>query len=99
MRRQLAAVLFLIVTGSTAAPAANDFPYGPSLAFTVYRNGEEVGQHTLYFQNEGANRTVTVAVHLSVKALRVIAYRYAHSSKEVWDGKALQRLDARTDEN
>jgi hypothetical protein len=99
MRRQLAAVLFLLVTGSTAATAANDFPYGPSLAFTVYRNGEEVGQHTLSFQNEGANRTVTVAVHLSVKTLGVIAYRYSHNSKEVWNGNALQRLDARTDDN
>ncbi len=99
MRRQLAAVLFLVVTGSTAAPAANDFPYGPSLAFTVYRNGEEVGRHTLSFQNEGAHRTVTVAVNLSVKALGVTAYRYSHASKEVWDGNALQRLDTRTDDN
>jgi Family of unknown function (DUF6134) len=99
MGRQLAAVVFLFVTGSTVAAAANDFPYGRTLAFAIYRNGEEVGHHTLSFQNEGANRTVTVAVDLSVKALGVTAYRYSHNSREMWSGNALQRLDARTDDN
>lgn len=99
MRRQLATALFLIVTGSTAAPAANDFPYGQTLAFAIYRNGQEVGHHTLSFHNEGSNRTVTVAVDLAVKAMGVTAYRYSHNSKEVWSGNALQALDARTDDN
>jgi hypothetical protein len=99
MDRQLAAVIFLVVTGSTAAAAANDFPYGRTLAFAVYRNGEEVGRHTLSFQNEGASRTVTVAVNLSVKTLGVTAYRYSHDSREMWNDKALQWLDTRTDDN
>ncbi len=99
MRRQLAAGIVLIVTGATAAPAANDFPYGKTLAFAVYRNGEEVGRHTLSFHNEGASRTVTVAVDLAVKALGVTAYRYSHNGKEVWNGGALQALDTRTDDN
>lgn len=99
MRKQIAAALVLIVTGSTAAPAANDFPYGRTLAFTIYRNGQEVGHHTLSFQHEGADRTVTVAVDLAVKALGVTAYRYVHHSREVWSGNALQTLDTRTDDN
>ena len=37
MRRQLAAALVVTVMGSTAVAAANDFPYGRSLAFTVDR--------------------------------------------------------------
>lgn len=99
MRRQLAAALVVIVTGSAATAGANDFPYGRSLAFTVYRNGQEIGHHTLSFQNEGANRTVTVAVDLAVKALGVTAYRYIHRSHEVWSGSTLQALEARTDDN
>ncbi len=99
MHRQIAATLLLIVTGSTAAPAANDFPYGATLAFTIYRNGVEIGHHTLSFQHEGPNRTVTVAIDLAVKALGVTAYRYVHSSREVWNGNALQALEARTDDN
>ena len=37
MRRQLTVALAVIVTGSTAAAAANDFPYGQTLAFAIYR--------------------------------------------------------------
>ena len=65
MRRQLAAALAVVVTGSTAAAAANDFPYGQTLAFAIYRNGQEIGHHKLFFQNEGASRTVTVAIDLA----------------------------------
>ena len=99
MRRQLAVALAVIVTGSTAAAAANDFAYDRSLAFTVYRNGTEIGHHTISFQNEGVNRKVTVAIDLAVKALGVTAYRYIHNSHEVWSGNALQALEARTDDN
>ena len=99
MRRRLAATFLLIVTGPTAAPAANDFPYGENLSFTVFRNGQEIGRHTLSFQHEGPNRTVTVAIDLAVKALGITAYRYVHNSTEVWNGNALQALDARTDDN
>jgi hypothetical protein len=99
MRRGFAAVLAVIVTGSTAAAAANDFPYGQTLAFAIYRNGQEIGHHKLSFASEGTSRTVTVAVDLAVKAMGVTAYRYVHSSREVWKGNALQALDSRTDDN
>lgn len=99
MRKQLGATVLLIVVGSSAAPAANDFPYDSTLSFTIFRNGQEVGSHTLSFQKEDSNRTVSVAVNLAVKSLGVIAYRYSHSSKEVWTGDALRWLEARTDDN
>jgi len=99
MRRQFAAALIACVMGSTAVAAANEFPYGRSLAFTVYRNGKEIGHHTVSFQNEGVNRKVTVVVELAVKTLGITAYRYKHNSYEVWNGNALQVLEARTDDN
>ena len=99
MRRQLAAALIVGVLGSSSVSAANDFPYGRSLAFTVYRNGKEIGHHTISFQNEGVNRKVTVVIDLAVKALGVTAYRYVHNSHEVWSGNSLQALEARTDDN
>ena len=99
MRKQLAVSVVLIVIGSSAAPAANDFPYDRTLSFTILRNGQEVGNHTLSFQNEGSNRTVTVAINLAVKSLGVISYRYSHSSTEMWSGNALRWLEARTDDN
>src|SRR5229473_1665183 len=45
MRRQLAAALIVSVLGSTTVSAANDFPYGQTLAITAYRyihSGREV---------------------------------------------------------
>jgi uncharacterized protein DUF6134 len=99
MRRQLTAAVFFFVAASTAAVAANDFPYGRTLAFTVYRNGKEIGHHTVSFQQEGAKRVVNVAVELTVKALGVTAYRYVHNSQEIWNAGTFQGLDSRTDDN
>src|SRR5262245_3479534 len=99
MRRQIAAALFLLVGVSTAASAANDFPYGQSLAFTVYRNGKEIGHHTISFRQDGGKRLVNVSVDLSVKALGVTAYRYLHTAQEIWNGGTFQALDSRTDDN
>lgn len=98
--RSLTAAFALIAAGTVASPVfAGEFPYGQSLAFDVYRNGQPIGQHTLTFKQDGSNRTVTVAVDFTVKALGVIAYRYHHDSKEVWSSNALQALEARTDDN
>jgi hypothetical protein len=99
MRRQLTAAVFFVVAASTAAVAANEFPYGRTLAFTVYRNGKEIGHHTVSFQQEGSKRVVNVAVELTVKALGVTAYRYVHNSQEIWNAGTFQGLDSRTDDN
>ena len=75
--RSLTATFALIVSGTAVTPAAaQEFPYGQNLTFDVYRNGQPIGQHTLVFHQIGANRTVTIAVDLAVKALGFIAYRY-----------------------
>lgn len=98
--RSLTATFALIVSGTAATPAAaQEFPYGKNLTFDVYRNGQPIGQHTLAFQQDGAIRTVTIAVDLAVRALGIVAYRYQHNSKEVWSNNALQALEARTDDN
>ena len=99
MRRPFAAFVFLILAASTTASAAGDFPYGRTLAFTVYRNGKEIGQHTISFQGEGARRQATVSVDLTVKTLGITAYRYVHHAQEVWEGNSFQALESRTDDN
>jgi hypothetical protein len=99
MRRQLAAAFIVSVLGSTTVSAANDFPYGQTLAFNAYRNGQEIGRHTLSFQQDGPNRVVTVAINFGVKAMGITAYRYIHSDREVWNGDTLQALDSETDDN
>ena len=97
--RRLILALLLAATGPVATAGAEDFPYGDSLRFTVYRNGEPIGSHVLSFQHEGDKRVVATAIDFSVKVLGVTAYRYTHRGNEVWSGGTLQSLDARTDDN
>jgi hypothetical protein len=78
---------------------AADFPYGPTLTFKVFRNGTEIGQHTVTFRNDGSKRYVSVSVSLAVKALGITAFRYAHQAREVWNGSNLESLESQTDEN
>ena len=91
--------LFLLATSSTAASAADDFPYGPSLSFAAVRNGQTIGHHSLTFQKNGTQLKVSTAIDLAVKFMGVTAYRYMHRAEEVWSGDTFQGLTAQTDDN
>jgi hypothetical protein len=97
--RRLALAFLLAAAAPVAAAGAEDFPYGDTLRFSVYRNGEPIGSHVLSFRHEGDKRIVATTVDFSVKVMGVTAYRYSHRGDEVWAGGALQSLDARTDDN
>jgi hypothetical protein len=101
MRVALAGVALVAATGNVAAQSARrgDFPYGPVTTFTVLRNGQEIGRHTLRFEGTDQSRTVTITIDYDVKLLGVTAYRYSHRSQEVWKGDQLQSLTARSEEN
>jgi hypothetical protein len=98
MNRLLAALLLMLAWPS-AGSAARDLPYGPTLSFAVYRNGEQIGQHTLTFRRNGPELTVDVSIDFAVKFLGFTAYRYSHQAREVWADDALQSLAAQTDDN
>jgi hypothetical protein len=97
MLRQVAVSIALLTT-VPAAFAADD-PYPPVVTFAVFRNGENVGRHTLTFENKGANRVVIIDADIAVRALGLVAYRYTHHALEVWSGDQLQSLQATTDDN
>jgi hypothetical protein len=99
MRRHIAAGILFVLFASGASALAADFPYGPTLAFKVYRNGTEIGQHTVSFRNDGAKRYVKTSVNLAVKALGITAFRYMHEAREVWNAGNLESLESQTDEN
>jgi hypothetical protein len=91
--------LFLLATGSGAARASDDLPYGSSLSFAAYRNGQAIGHHSLTFQRNGAELTVSTAIDLAVRFLGVTAYRYMHRAQEVWRGDTFLGLAAQTDDD
>ena len=75
--RRLVVASILVVAGAAAAVAADDFPYGSTHSFAVYRNGQQIGTHTLAFQHSGDQRAVATSIDFSVKALGMTVYRYA----------------------
>ena len=84
--------------GRATAPRRTTFPMA-TLTFVVYRNGEQIGRHTLSFKARHATASRSTSIDFSVKVLGVTAYRYTHRGNEVWAGGMLQSLDARTDDN
>ena len=96
--RQFVLASILLVTG-VASAAADDFPYGNTHAFNVYRNGQQIGTHTLAFQTTGEQRTVNTSIDFAVKALGMTVYRYSHRGNEIWNGSMLQSIDTKTDDN
>src|ERR1043165_3849141 len=98
MSRRIAALL-LVIFAPIAPAGAQDLPYGPTLTFAVYRNGEAIGRHVLAFQHDGANLTVSTSIDFAVKLVGFTAYRYTHRAQEVWNGAAFQSIAATTDDN
>lgn len=98
MYRSIATAM-LVMAGAVAAASAQDQPYGPTLTFAVYRNGEPIGQHALAFQHSGPNVTVSTTIDFAVKILGVTVYRYSHRGREMWCDDAFQFASTRTDDN
>ena len=97
--RRLFLASILVAMGGVAVAAADDFPYGSTHSFAVYRNGQQIGTHTLAFQNSGDQRAVTTSIDFAVKAMGMTVYRYVHRGNEVWKGSTLQSIDTKTDDN
>ncbi len=99
MRRLVLASILMATSAVSAVAGANDFPYGNTHSFTVYRNGQPIGTHTLAFQNSGEQRAVSTSIDFAVKALGMTVYRYSHRGNEIWNGSTLQSIDTKTDDN
>lgn len=97
--RRLFLASILVAAGAVTAAAADDFPYGSTHSFAVYRNGQQIGTHTLAFQNSGDQRAVATSIDFAVKAMGMTVYRYVHRGNEVWKGSTLQSIDTKTDDN
>ncbi len=98
MRRFWIALL-LTLAGVSSGTASGPLPYGSSLSFVAYRNGEPIGHHTLTFEREGGQLKVTTSIDLAVKFVGFTAYRYTHRAQEVWSDGSFVSLVSQTDDN
>jgi hypothetical protein len=97
MLRLLALTVALLLAGPLASAA--DLPYPSRITYAIYRDGQQIGRHTVTFGHKGPLKVVTVDCQVEVKALGVAAYRYSHRGYEEWNGDRLQSLQAQTDDN
>ncbi len=95
---------FLLATVATAAAPAvraadGAFPYGASLVFSAYRNGQPIGTHALGFQPEPGGVVVTTAIDFAVRTLGLVVYRYRHRCQESLAHGRLRTLSSQTNDD
>jgi hypothetical protein len=82
-----------------AAMQALPVPSGGALAFHLIRHGDNIGTHTIRFDQQGNTLTVRIDVDVLVKLGPIPLVRYTHHAMEVWQDDRIQELEATTDKN
>ncbi|HEY9081200.1 DUF6134 family protein [Magnetovibrio sp.] len=88
------AMAAVVATATWQAHAANK-----TLAFTVLRDGSNIGTHSYAISEHGDETLVEVNTDIEVKVLFMTAYKFIHASKEVWKNGKLVQLNSTTDDD
>ncbi len=98
-----AAALAGLIAFSSTDPAKADSdvlpPPNEDLHFTVYRDGERIGFHSVTFRRDGQELHVEVDIDFEITFAFVTLYRYSHHNHEIWRDGRLVSLKSRTDDN
>lgn len=91
-RTSLFPVLFATcLMGFAVSPAVANFKhnptalYGNEILFSVFRNGSEVGSHSVSILQQGSTITVNSAFDLQIKFLFLTAYEFRYTSVGTWE--------------
>ena len=87
------------VSALSAAPALAADPAAGTWRYTVFRDGSPIGDHSISFAPAGDQLQVDIKTDIAVKIAFVTAFRFEHSSHEVWKGGRLQSLTASTNDD
>ena len=70
-----------------------------NLDYTVLRNGDVIGSHTINIKGDANDTSVTIATDIKVKFAFITAYKFLHSAKETWTNGQLVSLTSETDDD
>ena len=70
-----------------------------SLAFTVVRDGDEIGTHEIEMKSNGDRMEVEIETDVAVKLAFITVYNFEHEGHEVWQGGRLVSYESRTDDD
>ncbi len=90
-----AAVTGLLLAG----PLKAALPHARQIAFEVFRDGEPLGHHKVFFRDEGGDLHVEIDIRLEVKLAFFTLFRYRHTNREVWRDGRLLAIDTQTDDD
>jgi hypothetical protein len=91
---------FLMSAAAFASPLPpGAIPAGNELAFKVFRNGTQIGEHHLSFDQAGDGLTVTINVALAVKFAGFTVFTYALHAMEKWEAGRFARLHSMVNHN
>jgi hypothetical protein len=89
--------ILLVAFGISAPVQANQA--SQLLRFQVYLDDKPIGEHSFRIAGSGDTRRVSSRAAFDVDFLFINAYRYRHSSSEVFRDGCLQEISATTDDN
>ncbi len=96
MRGPAAAAICLAVAGLGVA----DVRAQERASYSFYRNGVAVGHHVVQTSGSAGRHTVDIDSQVAVRlGGQLTVFRYAHHSRETWDGERLISLESRTDDD
>ncbi|NKD84659.1 hypothetical protein HEQ63_00430 [Haematospirillum jordaniae] len=75
-------------------PLANE-----TWVYSVLRDGNPIGTHSIAFNRQGETTTVQIKTELAVQIAFITAFRYEHESTETWKGKKLASLVSKTNDD
>lgn len=67
--------------------------------FSVLREGDVIGHHSIDFSRRGDDLVVDVNIDLEVKFAFITVYRYTHRNQEIWRDGRLHAIDTQTDDD
>jgi hypothetical protein len=92
------AALAVPLTLAAATASAMEVPREP-LSFTVLRNGDVVGTHSIHFQPQADGVNVAVDTNVVVKMAMIPVYRFEHHGQETWSRGQLVALNSTTNDD
>lgn len=99
LRTALFAGALLIAAPAASLASTETRADGTEIAFEVFRNGDEFGQHRIAFSRKDDSLVVTVDIALKVKFAFFTVWSYDHQARSEWRDGRLYRLETKTDSN
>jgi len=86
-------LMLLLSTSATASTSAGEW------RFRVFLDDAEIGYHHFRLLGQAPEQQLESEARYTVKFLYITVYRYAHESRERWQGNCLKQVEANTEDN